>query len=164
MMDEWHNEPNKFDGEFYGYKCFMVRGPCGAWCGYVGLPKEHPWYKKDYNNDVKVPQEIINRPIDVDKIGIMNLFCAIMDEESKKYEIKIALSIDVHGGLTYSKMDEEKLWRFGFDCSHAGDLIPDLSGFMLDGIYRNIEFVKSEVEKLAEQLKSVESWENNGGE
>lgn len=23
---------------------------CGYACGYVGVPKEHPWYEQDYNN------------------------------------------------------------------------------------------------------------------
>lgn len=56
---------------------------------------------------------------------------------------------DVHGGITYSEMEGETWW-FGFDCAHAGDLIP---GSPSPGhTYKDIEYVKRECMKLAEQL------------
>src|SRR5258707_18375 len=27
-----------------GLDCMLIRGGMGAWCGYVGVPKEHPWH------------------------------------------------------------------------------------------------------------------------
>jgi hypothetical protein len=66
--------------------------------------------------------------------------------------------IDVHGGLTYNGYDDN-IWIFGFDCGHHGDLIPyyiindDLYKIIdITGTYRDMNYVISEVEQLAEQL------------
>lgn len=67
--------------------------------------------------------------------------------------------IDVHGGLTFGNSGDvanKIVWWLGFDCSHAGDISP-LPGtnrfFAIDGYcYRNFDYVKSEVEALAQQL------------
>lgn len=48
---EWDNEPDKVqwqDAET-GLPCLVVRGPHGAWCGYVGVAKGHPYYEQDYD-------------------------------------------------------------------------------------------------------------------
>lgn len=67
-------------------------------------------------------------------------------------------TIDVHGGLTFSgKMyDEFDVWFFGFDCAHVDDLIPISIYFEppdKNKVYRNVSYVKSEIIKLAKQLK-----------
>ena len=66
--------------------------------------------------------------------------------------------VDVHGGITYN--DGKKM---GFDCSHAGDLVPYTLTFSTrmgitprDGVYRNWEYVKGQVEHLAAQLRAVD--------
>ena len=78
--------------------------------------------------------------------------------------------VSIHGGLTYSeKLDRGK--KFGFDCSHAGDLSPGLLLTMLDvagsrdwgfkhDVYRDWNYVKAEVKNLAAQLYqvSLEQW------
>lgn len=67
------------------------------------------------------------------------------------------LIFDVHGGISYSK-DHKPLEKsdgyywYGFDCAHCGDLIPAVN-FFQNGIYRNIEFVRDELKKLAKQLQ-----------
>jgi hypothetical protein len=66
------------------------------------------------------------------------------------------LDLRVHGGLTYNSYDEDKNWVIGFDCAHHGDLTPyflldEDSVFGLRGTYRDMEYVKSECENLAEQ-------------
>jgi hypothetical protein len=65
------------------------------------------------------------------------------------------LDLQAHGGLTYDAKHEDN-WVIGFDCAHYGDLTPYflLNGeydFAQRGIYRNMEYVKSECENLAEQ-------------
>lgn len=49
----WRNEPGPWDGESdgaswfsHGMRCFMVRPnpELGHWCGYVDIPKGHPWF------------------------------------------------------------------------------------------------------------------------
>lgn len=75
--------------------------------------------------------------------------------------------IHVHGGLTYDEIKDGKR-IVGFDCAHMRDLVPVI--YMIDkdllnkrftkmGIeqfktYRTVFFVRQELEKLVEQLKS----------
>ena len=77
------------------------------------------------------------------------------------------LNIQVHGGLTYDGYDKDENWVIGFDCAHHGDLTPYflLNGeyyFGQRGIYRDMEYVKSECESMAEQAsvfsKSIERY------
>ena len=141
MQKEWKNEPDRkhwVDPET-GFDCLILRGPVGALCGYVGVPEGHPWYGKGHN-----------------------------DLED----------IQVHGGLTYADKcagrichDEKHgdhpahnhVWWLGFDCAHAGDVIPNwvdkpISPFDHNRFkgeeYRNIAYVEGECAKLARQIKA----------
>jgi hypothetical protein len=42
-------------GEHAGYKWAIVHNAMGYRCGYVRLPKGHPWHGKDYND---IPAEV----------------------------------------------------------------------------------------------------------
>jgi len=132
----WQDEPDRVDFHHVGFSCMMIRNHSGAWCGYVGIPNDHPLYKVSYH--------------DVD--------------------------LSAHGGLTYSNKCQspichtptqgypEDVWWFGFDCSHAWDYTPGLVATMrrlgikrltLDKVetYRDMNYVRGEVESLANQLK-----------
>ena len=66
------------------------------------------------------------------------------------------LDLQAHGGLTYNSYDDNNNWVIGFDCAHHGDLTPyflldEDSVFGLRGTYRDMQYVKSECENLAEQ-------------
>jgi hypothetical protein len=71
----WSDEPDKAQwyDEATGLPCLVVRGPCGALCGYVGVRPGHPWHGVEYDS-VETVEE---------------------DEWGCK-------SPDVHGGLTFS--------------------------------------------------------------
>jgi hypothetical protein len=47
------------------------------------------------------------------------------------------------------------VWWLGFDCAHAGDVVPQMREVLPSlnkfGVYRNIDYVKNECEKLARQ-------------
>ena len=167
-MNAWDNEPDDKDFEHKGLPCRLHRNRMKAWCGYVGIPKGHPWHGKSYSDSVGVPQSVIDRDLNIDKIGVIDLFCANRSQ-MKDGRLDICLAIDVHGGLTFSDdhsamSDPDGLWWFGFDCSHAGDLCPGLDDYgMPDGsdIYRDIHYVTKECEALAEQLTSVALAANN---
>lgn len=64
--------------------------------------------------------------------------------------------VDVHGGLTFAaRQDDPDSWWIGFDCAHYGDVMPGLTalcGGGGGGVYRNMEYVTAEVEKLARQM------------
>lgn len=69
--------------------------------------------------------------------------------------------LDVHGGVT---CDDGT--RIGFDCAHAGDLVPSTfmfrtayAGDKNAGVYRNWAFVEREVDKLAKQLRALDTRE-----
>jgi hypothetical protein len=96
--------------------------------------------------------------------GIGNL-CGyvLLTPDSKLYgidynDIYDIVSIEIHGGLTYSGKDKEDNWVIGFDCAHLGDLIPyyllnDMNyGIISKEVYRDMEYVKSECESLCEQI------------
>jgi len=59
-------------------------------------------------------------------------------------------SFSVHGGVTYHR-EKDDFFRIGFDCAHLGDFSPGLNS-RRDGIYRDMEYVRAEVESLARQL------------
>lgn len=63
---------------------------------------------------------------------------------------------DVHGGLTFGGCFDSKpgVFWFGFDCAHGGDLCPGLESWIphTGDKYRNIEYVKAECTRLAEQI------------
>lgn len=137
-----HKEPDREEFEYNGYKCLIQRHlEMGHLCGYVGVSKGHPCYGRIYE------------PMIYDDI----------------YKIQI------HGGLTHSGEGDggnwpKGYWWFGFDCAHAWDLVPNLQmlskhmGFrmdVLDGIYRDFEYVRKETKSLVEQIMTIDfiDWE-----
>lgn len=126
----WDDEPDRVEWRYAGLPCLMVRASTsGAWCGYVAVPPGHQWHGKHYD--------------DVDA--------------------------HAHGGLTYAggcdgrichapePGEPDAVWWLGFDCAHAGDCLPRLSGLLPASApshlerYRDRTFVAFEVEALAEQ-------------
>lgn len=126
----WMNEPHRMEWKNGDLDCLAIRNKTmGFWCGYVGLKSGHPLYGKHYSD---------------------------------------ILEIDAHGGLTYSdfcqgeichfndNQEEHKLYWLGFDCAHAWDQYPlsqEILGFKDElSMYRDLTYVKTEVENLALQL------------
>ncbi len=149
---EFQNEPDKLEwvDEQTGYPCLVVRQPShGALCGYVGVTESHPWFGINLNQS--------------------------LSGNGKNYDVPESI-INVHGGLTYSDFcqennkehgvchaaisEDDRVFWFGFDCVHWGDLSPAYGHFMPKSngdIYRNIEYVKREVQSLAQQLHKLQS-------
>jgi len=67
----------------------------------------------------------------------------------------------VHRGLNFSgrgdgQRRKEGLWWIGFYCDRPGDYVPGRLDNLKGGeIYRNIEYVRGEVKKLAEQMRDA---------
>jgi hypothetical protein len=162
---EWASEPDakSFTDEETGYEIQITRGPGGHLCGYVGIPASHQWFGKNYNDTVRVPQSVISRTIDVDKVGAINLLCASLSgNDPQGGSIEMVLALDVHGGLSFTaekapSSEISGLWWIGFDCAHAGDYSPSYGtrGFMSDGVYRNLAYVEAECRSLAKQLSAL---------
>jgi hypothetical protein len=155
----WETEPDllEFVDEDTGYECFIQRHPeLKHLCGYVSLPENHKLYGE------------------------------------KNIDNEFLLNLDVHGGVTYTGekrikrhekrpnlfIDEYASSVVGFDCGHAGDLVPGVKSFheevyrnieyvtgdLVPGVksfheevYRNIEYVTNECKNLAKQLKELEN-------
>lgn len=142
----WDDEPDRVEWRCSpsGLACLIVRNADrGFLCGYVGVPPGHPDHGRDF------------------------------------YDV----NVEVHGGLTYSDRCQDggkicyvpragepvDVWWLGFDCWHAGDygrmvgphsglagqLVADLFPPLEESgdVYRNIAYVRTEVEALARQLE-----------
>ena len=65
-------------------------------------------------------------------------------------------NLDVHGGITYSRMEDDRWW-IGFDCAHAGDIVPAHPMLAIEGAtYKDQEYVRAEISRLVQQLKELE--------
>jgi hypothetical protein len=96
------------------------------WNGYVGVPEEHPWFKKGYDEAL----------------------CG----HNGCYEHSPETTIEVHGGLTYSGKgfeNGEGFWWFGFDTGHSFD------DPRYGGTVKTEAYVRQECYKLAQQLLKV---------
>lgn len=107
------------------------------WCGYVGVPKDSRLHGKEYY----ISTESEN--------GLSKLEEAINN-------------ISVHGGLTAAgelgDRSGDDVWYFGFDCAHGGDLVSymfDYPQFGDESTYKDKNFIMTEVENLARQLKEI---------
>lgn len=182
LEGEWDREPDKIEwtDKKTGLPCLIVRNRLGALCGYVGVGEKHPFYKVEYHTcSIKNPIKkylvhFFDRHRHHSVLSRLKGEIAYCDHTPETF-------MDVHGGLTFSGPCQEdreqgichsgtdKVWWFGFDCAHGGDLIPSIEtlrknhpGFasmsasiFLTDTYKNISYVKKQVKKLAQQLHQV---------
>lgn len=167
--------------EHAGYKCVVIFGSIGHRCGYVGIPKNHLLYGKDYSDYLEIKKTDVG---DREVSGIFPLLGACLDEDER---IRIEAYFQCHCGITYAGGGEHSiypiesdLWWFGFDCGHCDDArdlrlayerfpkhrerlamqIEVEDRFCIDGLtVRTEEYVAEECKKLAEQLKEFEESE-----
>ncbi len=143
----WDGEPDKLNWTTAtGLPGMIVRNGFGALCGYVAVDAAHPCYRVEYNKPV--PSTFEGPP------------------EEYSYGDTPEGFFDVHGGLTYSNAcaghichvpepgKPDDVWWFGFDCNHCFDMAPKYARGpdRDDGTYRDVSYVRAEVEKLAVQL------------
>lgn len=141
--------------EHNGLTCRVVLTEMGHHCGYVEVPRGHKLHGVHYTEKVEVSDEVRNRPIDVNNVGAINLFCS--DVKSGDTAIDLTLAIDVHGGITYSEAAQDSGgWVFGFDCAHAGDARSP-EGDKFGGVWRDAEYVAEHCKALADQLQNLDA-------
>lgn len=147
----WKHEPDKVHwvDEATGLDCLIVRNPLGALCGYVGVPPQHPWHGRDYDE----------APVcAVDVHG--GLTYANGCDEKRPEGI-------CH--VPYPGRPGE-VWWLGFDCAHLHDLTPRYLKQSIErrfqwpwtdprvtDTYRDIEYVRSQCAQLARQIAEVQS-------
>jgi hypothetical protein len=148
----WHAEPDEatWTDEATGYQCVAARGPHGAWCGYVGVPKTHPAHGLDYSFDFDFDpdhREPSWSETFARYVTSTHIEKRAIDETHRRYIAKkvqhwtaaqgryatqtMVNNISAHGELTWSGplpiLPDTDLWFFGFDCAHAFDMSPAIN-------------------------------------
>lgn len=56
----WFSEPDRAEwiDDGTGLQCSAVRGPLGAWFGYVEIPAGHPWFEQEIDLGQPVLREV----------------------------------------------------------------------------------------------------------
>lgn len=165
--------------------CLMVRGPSGAWCGYVGVPEGHPLHGKCYDDiDIEVHGGLTFAGHCADmSVVCWQKNCDQADRhrrEAKQYPHGDSAEwlkewLPVLGDYDLWKAhkvetaichvpaigEPDHLYWFGFDTSHAGDVCPKYaakypSGFA-DGYetYKDAAYVETQVASLAKQIAGL---------
>lgn len=123
----WHAEPDRVELKHGELPCLLLRGPGGAWCGYVGLPADHPWI----GIDLFAREGPWNRP----------------DALEVTYQ-----SIRPPSHDPPPKTVASAQW-IGFSCAHQGGLALDrltLEASSPEDVYRELAFAERAVRRLAE--------------
>ena len=147
---DWVDEPDRFEFEHEGFSCCGFRVwdwegwefdnlALGHWCGYILIPKEHPWYGrdvfKDYADmDVDVHGGLTHGKLDHPKEGgwWIGFDCAhSWDLVPSMINMK-------------KKMIEDMKLTLPEKCHN--------SPIFMDS-YKNFDYVVNEVKSLAEQAK-----------
>jgi hypothetical protein len=134
----WDGEPDKVQwlDEVTCLPCLIKRAPVsGNWCGYVGVPPNHPLHGKHYDD------------VEVDVHGGLT-YASGCSEGPQDRSICHVTEPD----------EPDDVWWFGFDCGHAYDVSPGLETripliFDQQKVYRDQSYVEQEVRLLAEQLR-----------
>jgi len=140
---DWQDEPDKkqWPDAVTGLPCLAVRHQDnGHWCGYVGVPPEHPWHGKSYN------------AVAGDVHGGLTFADACADStDPSRHVCHVA-----------DPGEPEHVWWFGFDCHHAWDFAPGMYARYRDDpilgqraddeVYRSLAYVERECADLARQL------------
>jgi len=141
----WQAEPDKLQwiDAATNLDCLAVRNHMGCWCGYVGVPPEHPLHGKDYQD------------LDLDAHG--GLTFADACHEDAPIESSIC-HVPFPGR-------PDGVWWLGFDCGHWMDFMPGHQararalGILpyrdAGEVYRDLSYVRAECARLAEQLAAA---------
>ena len=172
----WETEPSVDRWEAYGFRCMILRthAETANLCGYVGVKRDHPLYGVRLGERSTRLEYLLKRRMnetyDSNRVPIGTILKGLagMDIEPTPES-----ALSVHGGLTFAAKgrrktpwDRSRFW-FGFDCAHAGDLLPGFISLYrrlseergagnlfrtMAGVYRDFNYVRVETERLAAQL------------
>jgi hypothetical protein len=143
----WLDEPEAVVFEHQGYCCVLKRHFfLGTWNGYVVVPDDH-------------------------RVARLARLSPFGDPDNSIY--RQGIDLKVHGGVTWygdapgrdgepgvadtALLILERGFVFGFDASHALDLIPHFGATMPRQVYRTVGYMREEVIQLANQLKALET-------
>lgn len=133
----WQDEPDKVQwiDPATDLDCLTVRNRYGVWCGYVGVPPDHPLHGIQYDD---APHLSVHGDL---------TFSSLCHEGGRICHVPLPGRPDA-------------VWWFGFDCGHLYDYspnMPELPGISRDPdvrgeTYRDLDYVRQECARLAGQL------------
>lgn len=159
---EWDDEKDvyAFLDEETGLPCMIIRSQFGALNGYVAIPEGHPLHGEtsvdgQVHGGVTWTSESLYIPY-LPKAAIE--YC---EEHARipKDDSYQRLEVGIKG-----------FWWLGFDCGHYGDLQPGLTAMLVScskrpsstfqsltegQTYKNLDYVRGQVEKLARELHKI---------
>ena len=97
----------------------------------------------------------------------LGFLCGYVNVQQEANGLRLDDEINVHGGLTYSGMNDgsrlPKGYWLGFDCGHFDDLCPEAYNVFPEYLwpgpqetYRTIEYVTEQIHKMVYQLIEME--------
>lgn len=109
----WQSEPDKiqWQDEATGLPCLIVRGPVGALCGYVGVPKTHPAYGLHYDgctteaaNEWRKESRKRMRKAALNPTGprVMPDFSDMPEQTVVPGAGEAVVALEAHGGITFA--------------------------------------------------------------
>lgn len=80
----------------------------------------------------------------------------------RDYEDVMVNSLQVHGEITFAgRRFDDGTWWIGFDCAHIGDRLPGMPDLPINrGEYRDMEYVKQQIESLVDKIIQRKEKEN----
>lgn len=127
---------------YSGLPCMIIRNQSlGNLCGYVGVNKSHPFYGQSYDYVEKQTNNTAHGGLTFANRFKLQRFMRLLTAEMD--------SKDIHKIINY--------WWLGFDCAHAGDLIPGMPEEFAkisarQDTYKDFPFVIDECTALAAEL------------
>lgn len=166
---EWDQEPDKrqWRDEATGLPCLIVRNSAGALCGYVGVSTDHPLHGKDWDDKSGLPVPVLRKLLE-DR-GVAELYV----DELRDGTLQVDAILPGHGGITFAggcghgeestgichvpgAGERDNVHWFGFDCAHAGDLLPHARYQPSQREkYRSVDYVTRKCRALALALKGI---------
>lgn len=161
-------EGDRFEWESSGYACLIKRTPrSGALCGHVSVPAEHPWHGLNAQSRVTPIDHASELQLSDAATPTVSTFLNALAPRTRDGGIDLDMTLRVHGGVTWSSVrgdllgEQGEAWTFGFDCSHADDVMPALQRnwpfhLVCQGTYRDRDYVFGETSRMAAQLRIVQ--------
>jgi len=137
----WDDEPNQLEWQEGDFTCVILRHhEYGHLTGNVGVPFGHPLFKK-YWCDIEHDAIDNNLPFEFPHFGL-------------------DYSGPLHDCYLYEPIRHKEVWFFGFHCTHPEDRSPYLptEDHYPSLIYRTIDYVKSEIDKLIILINNYTQW------
>jgi hypothetical protein len=109
----WWNEPDQEEWPGpHGLVCRALRGPFGAWCGYVGIPPGQPLYGSDYGDlDLDVHGGLTFAGPHADRPGLwwLGFDCAHAGDHAPGMLLDYAGEVEVYRDLPYVRAELARL-------------------------------------------------------